>query len=84
MATPELVLPRTLWIPTDKHKTNMEIFIRQVNAKRGLKLKDSRDLYAWSIHPDTCSDFWVDLFNYEHLKLGTSPKCAFLPKVWAY
>ncbi|KEF51079.1 acetoacetate-CoA ligase [Exophiala aquamarina CBS 119918] len=77
MAFPQLVPPRTLWIPQNVGSTNLDRFRTTVNKKRALDLRDYRDVHSWSTQADTASDFWVELFEYQNLKPGATPKHAF-------
>jgi len=52
-----------LWQPTDKRieQSNISAFRNAVNENHGLELKDSSELYQWSIEqPET---FWSDLWD---------------------
>ncbi|KAH0127442.1 acetoacetate-CoA ligase, partial [Aureobasidium melanogenum] len=60
MASPS-VMPRKLWEHPNPDATNMAQFIRDVNKRRGLKLKTFQDLHQFSINQRT--DFWADLFE---------------------
>ncbi|KAG9538997.1 acetoacetate-CoA ligase, partial [Aureobasidium melanogenum] len=60
MASPS-VMPRKLWEHPNPDATNMAQFIREVNKRRGLKLKTFQDLHQFSINQRT--DFWADLFE---------------------
>jgi acetoacetyl-CoA synthetase len=53
-----------LWIPSPERVAGTQVmdFMRQVNARHGLNLKNYKELHAWSIaHPDL---FWDQVWDY--------------------
>ncbi|KAL9109778.1 MAG: hypothetical protein Q9227_005647 [Pyrenula ochraceoflavens] len=51
-----------IWQPPDPERTPMSIYRRHINSHFGLNLKDSIDLYEWSISRP--HEFWIDLYRY--------------------
>jgi hypothetical protein len=39
-------------------------YILTVNSKHGLSLQTYDDIYQWSIHSDTASQFWRDAYQF--------------------
>ncbi len=57
-----------LWEPSPEmiEKTNMTRFIKFVNRKYGMTIKDYPELYAWSI--DKIPDFWAAMWEFGAIK----------------
>ena len=55
---------RPLWTPSAERvaTANMTAFMKQVNARHGLKLADYHALHAWSIAH--LEDFWVAMWEF--------------------
>jgi hypothetical protein len=70
-----------IWSPKDPSKTNLDKFRRHINQKRGLNLKNSVELHAWTTNSKTAQDWWIDLFEYEQLLPGHTPSCSIQSKV---
>ena len=51
-----------LWTHPDPDSTRMAEFMRGVNTKYGLSLKNYEDLYQWSI--DHIADFWGGVWDF--------------------
>src|SRR5215471_10110083 len=57
-----------LWRPsvTRVADANLTRFIRCVNARRGLRLRDYTDLYAWSL--SSAPEFWTELARFADIR----------------
>jgi len=57
-----------LWSPSKERvrDANITRFIRDVNARRNLKLETYADLYKWSV--ENISDFWADMWDFAEIK----------------
>lgn len=73
MSSSHTPAPKKIWSPKDVTKTNIDIFRRYVNSRRGLQLQNSRELQAWTTNPRTAPDWWLELFEFEKLKPGVTP-----------
>jgi acetoacetyl-CoA synthetase len=63
-----------LWTPSPGSvaKTNIAAFMKRVNARHGLALKDYRQLWQWSI--DNLEDFWSEVWDFGGVIAGTRGK----------
>ena len=57
-----------LWRPSETRvaDANLTRFIRCVNARRGLRLRDYTDLYAWSL--SSAPEFWTELARFADIR----------------
>ena len=57
-----------LWRPSETRvaDANLTRFIRCVNARRGLRLRDYTDLYAWSL--SSAPAFWTELARFADIR----------------
>ena len=64
-----------LWRPSEKRvaDANLTRFICCVNARRGLRLRDYTELYAWSL--SSAPEFWAELARFAAVRAewGTGP-----------
>ena len=64
-----------LWRPSETRiaDANLTRFIRCLNARRGLRLRDYTDLYAWSL--SSAPQFWTELARFADIRAqwGTAP-----------
>jgi acetoacetyl-CoA synthetase len=65
-----------LWQPKNISSTNIDKFRRFVNYRRTLQLRDTRQLHAWSVAPETVDDFWLDVFAFLEIKSDKIPERA--------
>ncbi|KAI9672574.1 MAG: hypothetical protein M1831_000009 [Alyxoria varia] len=61
---PSSVLPRKLWQNPYPLETTVSRFMRAVNRRRGLKLQNYRQLYAWSVADESREAFWEDCWKW--------------------
>ena len=57
-----------LWRPSETRiaDANLTRFIRCLNARRGLRLRDYTDLYAWSL--SSAPQFWTELARFADIR----------------
>jgi acetoacetyl-CoA synthetase len=64
-----------LWRPSETRgaDTNLTRFMRCVNARRGLRLRDYTELYAWSL--SSAPEFWTELARFADIRAawGAAP-----------
>src|SRR5215472_9010114 len=64
-----------LWRPSEARvaDANLTRFMRCVNARRGLQLRDYTELYAWSL--SSAPEFWTELARFADIRAewGTGP-----------
>ena len=75
-------MSEALWRPSAERiaGANLTRFLACVNARRGLRLGDFAELYAWSIAEP--AQFWVELAQFADVRAnwGTQPVRALLPR----
>ncbi|KAG9316731.1 acetoacetate-CoA ligase [Chiua virens] len=62
---------KLLWTPTHSGDAICEKLRREINMKRGLKLKDYDDLHAYSVSTPT---FWLDLWDFMGIIASVPPR----------
>ncbi|KAF5380266.1 hypothetical protein D9757_008210 [Collybiopsis confluens] len=62
-----------LWENPQHKFTNVEVFRRMINRKRGLNLKDYHELHKYSV---TEYSFWEDAFQYFRIIYSVSPQAV--------
>src|SRR5215470_4147256 len=62
-----------LWRPSETRvaDANLTRFIRCVNARRGLRLRDYTELYAWSL--SSPPEFWAELARFADIRADWGP-----------
>jgi acetoacetyl-CoA synthetase len=63
-----------LWTPSPERvaSANVTAFMKRVNARHGVALKDYRELWKWSV--DHLEDFWAEVWDFGGVIAGTRGK----------
>ncbi|KAH7161071.1 acetoacetate-CoA ligase [Dactylonectria macrodidyma] len=77
MASAPAPQPQLLWKPIQSSGMNVKKFIRMVNKKHGISIRNYKSLWEWSTSVTTAPLFWLDLFDFLDIKSDVRPKCAF-------
>lgn len=60
-----------LWRHVNPESTQMWAFMKQMNQKHGLTMKNWQDLYQWSI--DDVGLFWLEVWKFVGVVAGKEP-----------